>query len=102
MSYSGFIGAYVAIFLVLFLSAAQRRRIFRKNRRQAKKGVKKTMPVEMIKEFIGKTVSIYVEGELGGFQGKILSMEGNWLKVEEKKHIRLVNGDMITQIRAIK
>ncbi len=60
------------------------------------------MPVEMIKEYIGKTVSIYVEGELGGFQGTILSVEGNWLKVDEKKHTRLVNGDMITQIRAVK
>ena len=60
------------------------------------------MPVEMIKEYIGKTVTIYVEGELGGFQGIILSIEGNWLKVEEKKHVRLVNGDMITQIRAAK
>ncbi len=60
------------------------------------------MPVEMLKDYIGKTVTIYVEGELGGFQGTILSMEGNWLKVEEKKFIRLVNGDMITQIRAVK
>jgi len=60
------------------------------------------MPVEMLKEYIGKTVTIYCEGELGGFQGTILSIEGNWLKVEEKKHIRLVNGDMISQIRVVK
>ena len=60
------------------------------------------MPVEMIKEYIGKTVTIYVEGELSGFQGIILSIEANWLKVEEKKHVRLINGDMITQIRAAK
>lgn len=60
------------------------------------------MPVEMMKEFINKTVTIYAEGDLGGFQGKILAIEGNWLKVEEKKHIRLVNGDMVTQIKAAK
>lgn len=56
------------------------------------------MPVEMLKEFIGKKVTIYAEGELGGFKCNILSIEGNWLKVEEKKAIRLVNGDMILQI----
>ena len=60
------------------------------------------MPEAMIKDYIGKKVTIYVDGELGGFQGTIVSVEGNWLKVEEKKHTRLVNGDMITQIRAEK
>lgn len=61
------------------------------------------MPVELIKEYIGKQVSIFVEGELGGFVGTIVSVEGNWLKVDEpKKYIRLVNGDMITQIRIVK
>lgn len=79
----------------------RRQRKIRKNNRK-NKGAKRTMPVEMLKEFIGKTVTIYVEGELGGFVGTILSIEGNWLKVEEKKYVRLVNGDMITQIRATK
>lgn len=102
MNNPGLIGVYVAIFLLIVLPALQQRRAIRRNRRQTKKGVKRTMPVEMMKEFIGKTVTVYVEGELGGFQGTILSIEGSWLKVEEKKHVRLVNGDMITQIRAVK
>ena len=30
--------------------------------------------------------------------GKILAVEENWIKVEEKKKIRLINGDMIRDI----
>lgn len=101
MSNPSLIGAYIAIFL-LILPALSQRRVRKRLRKQKNKGVKRIMPVEMIKEYIGKTVTIYVEGELGGFQGIILSIEGNWLKVEEKKHVRLINGDMITQIRAAK
>lgn len=100
---SAFLGSYFAIiFLLVILPTIRIRRVKNRNKRKNKKGVKRSMPVEMIKEYIGKEVSIFVEGELGGFQGKILSVEGNWLKVEEKKYTRLVNGDMITQIRAVK
>ena len=101
MSNPSLIGAYIAIFL-LILPALSQRRVRKRLRKQKNKGIKRIMPVEMFKEYIGKTVTIYVEGELGGFQGIILSIEGNWLKVEEKKHVRLINGDMITQIRAAK
>ena len=91
----------VVMYLCIFLPTMQRRKRLR-IKKAKNKGAKKTMPVELIKDYIGKLVTIYVEGELGGFQGTILGVEGNWLKVEEKKHIRLVNGDMITQIRAVK
>jgi hypothetical protein len=60
--------------------------------------MKKIMPTEMLRECIGKEVTICVEGELSGFKATVLSIEENWLKVEEKNHIRLINGDMITQI----
>jgi len=60
------------------------------------------MPVEMLKELIGKQVTVYMEGLAGGFQGTILAIEGNWMKIEEKKNIRLVNADMIYHIKASK
>lgn len=56
------------------------------------------MPKEMLNECIGKEVTICVEGELSGFTCTVLSVEDNWMKVEEKNNIRYVNGDMITQI----
>ncbi len=56
------------------------------------------MPLEMLNECIGKEVTICVEGELSGFRATVVSVDGSWIKVEEKNNIRLINGDMITQI----
>lgn len=79
--------------------AGKRRKIIiRKNQRLKKKGVKRRMPVGMLNECIGKEVTICVEGELSGFRATVLSIEENWIKVEEKNNIRIINGDMITQI----
>ncbi len=60
------------------------------------------MPIEMINEFIGKECSITLFNEIGAVQGKILSVEENWIKVEEKKKIRIINGDMIRDIAITK
>lgn len=57
------------------------------------------MPVELMKEFIGKVCSITLFNESFGITGKIESMEGNWIKVQEKNTIRIVNGDMIRDIK---
>ena len=67
-----------------------------------RKGVKRKMPTEMLKEFIGKDCIISLFNDLGGVQGKILSIEENWIKVEEKKKIRIINGDMIRDISIAK
>ncbi|MBE6883315.1 MAG: hypothetical protein E7487_01775 [Ruminococcaceae bacterium] len=60
------------------------------------------MPVEMLKEFIGKDCTITLFNDIGGVQGKILAVEENWIKVEEKKKIRIINGDMIRDISTAK
>lgn len=57
------------------------------------------MPTELIKEFIGKVCSISLFNESFGITGKIVGLEGNWIKVEEKGTSRLVNGDMIRDIK---
>jgi Zn-finger nucleic acid-binding protein len=43
------------------------------------------MATELLKDFIGKMVTIFAEGELGGFQGTILAVENNNfdIKVDE-------------------
>ena len=56
------------------------------------------MPQELIKEFIGKVCTIILFNESFGVQGKIVAVEENWIKVEEKNKIRLINGDMIRDI----
>ncbi len=59
------------------------------------------MPQEMIKEFIGKNCTIVLFNESFGVQGKIVAVEDNWIKVEEKKKTRLINGDMIRDISIV-
>jgi len=60
------------------------------------------MPTEMIKEFIGKNCIIALMNDLSAVQGTILTVEDNWIKVEEKKKIRMINGDMIRDISMTK
>ena len=63
-----------------------------------KKGRKRRVPQELIKEFIGKTCTIILFNESFGVQGRIVAVEDNWIKVEEKNRIRIINGDMIRDI----
>ncbi len=66
-----------------------------------KKGRKRIMPQELIKEFIGSVCVISLFNESFGVQGKIVAVEDNWLKVEEKNKVRLINGDMIRDITIV-
>ena len=56
------------------------------------------MPQELMKEFIGKVCTIMLFNESLGVNGKIIAMEDNWIKIEEKNRVRLINGDMIRDI----
>lgn len=60
------------------------------------------MPTELLNDFIGKNCTISMFNELGSTQGKILEVRGNWIKIEEKKKIRIINGDMIRDISIAK
>lgn len=56
------------------------------------------MPTEMLKEFLDKDCTITLFNEIAGVQGRIVAIEENWIKVEEKKRTRIINGDMIRDI----
>ncbi len=58
------------------------------------KGVK-VMPKEMIKDYIGKKVSIPVFNNAFAFNGILESFEGNWIKVSTKKNIQIINIDHV-------
>lgn len=66
-----------------------------------KKGGKRKMPQELIKEFIGKKCTIILFNESFGVQGIIVAIEDNWIKIEEKNTVRLINGDMIRDISLV-
>ena len=59
------------------------------------------MPQELMKEFIGKICTIILFNESFGIQGKIVAIEDNWIKVEEKNKVRIINGDMIRDISIV-
>ena len=56
------------------------------------------MPQELMKEFLGKICSVVLFNDLSGVQGKIVAIEDNWIKVEQKNKVRIINGDMIRDI----
>ena len=56
------------------------------------------MPKEMIKDYIGKKVSITVFNDAFAVNGILDSVEGNWIKVESKKTIQIINADHIQSI----
>lgn len=60
--------------------------------------MKRKMPTELLKELIGQFCTISMFNESLASQGTIVAVEDNWIKVEEKKKIRLINGDMIRDI----
>ncbi len=57
------------------------------------------MPTELMKDFIGKVCAITLFNGSFEITGKIISVEGNWIKISEKNTSRLVNGDMIRDIK---
>ena len=67
--------------------------------KRKKKGRKRKMPQEMIKEFMNKVCTISLFNESIAVQGKIAGVEDNWIKVEEKNGSRMINGDMIRDIK---
>ncbi len=91
---------YFIAFILIFVIPS--RTGFHHIKMKKRKGVKRKMPIEMLKDFIGKDCAISLLNDFGGVQGKILAVEENWIKVEEKKKIRMINGDMIQDISTLK
>ena len=91
------------VIILLFVIPAlnrqrKRRRIATARRKNKKEREKKTMPVEMLKPYIGEKVTIMLFGEVMGFECTVLAVEENWIKVDEKRQTRMINGDAINYI----
>ncbi len=57
------------------------------------------MTSKLLSECVGKQVELYGEGGLSGFAGTVLEVENNLIKIEDKKTVRIINADMIAQIK---
>ena len=91
----------IVFFLCIYLPMVQSKRRRRRIRRRMKKGENHMAP-KMLSECIGKKVTIYIEGGLGGYVATVLAVEDNFIKIEDKKNIRYINADMIIEIRVVK
>lgn len=96
---STYILLFAVVILLCWIIPAANKRYYDIIRK--KKGKKKAMPTELIKEFIGKMCTIGLFNDSFGVQGRITAVEGNWIRVEEKKGARLINGDMIRDIKLV-
>lgn len=100
------IGSYwythlIFIFLLYFAILSERNRRLRTSvirRRLKKQGEKRKMPIEMLKKYIGEKVTVVCSGSAVGFEGTIVSIEENWIMIEEKKNTRIINGDTVSYI----
>ena len=97
-------GAFVAIYLPLFIvffviMPKNRKNSFIVSKLKKRRG-DKVMSNELIKSCIGKTCTIST-GSFGTSYSKveILEVEDNWIKVQNKNKIDLVNSDFITNIK---
>jgi len=101
MEGDGHIWYWGILFVVLFLCIIipRQNKILLGMIQRKRKGKIRKMPTELIKEFIGKVCSISLFNESFGITGKIVALEDNWIKIEEKDTVRLVNGDMIRDIK---
>ena len=71
-------------------------RLLRMRRRQ--KG-ETLMTSKLLSECIGKKVELYGEGGISGYSGTVIEVENNLIKIEDKKTIRIINADMIAQVK---
>lgn len=92
---------WIAIIIALVIIFGNGQKLILNNVRK-RKGIKNMLPKEMLTEFIGKACTITLYGAGFGINCKIISSEENWLKVKEKNgNLRLVNSDMITDIKLL-
>lgn len=94
---------YFSIILLLFCvilpqEYARRRRRLQKIRKR-RNGGESRMTSKLLTECIGKEVELYGEGGISGYAGKVIAVEENLVKIEDKKTIRIINADMIAQIK---
>ena len=89
---------WIVIILLYYIIIQGRNKLYLEIIKRKRKGMKRKMPQELMKEFIGKVCTIILFNDSFGIQGRIVEIEDNWIKVVEKNKVRIINGDMIRDI----
>ncbi len=97
------IAVYIPVFILIFVILPQQhfaqKSVMLKNK---KKRSPRIMVNELIKKYIGKSCKIS-GGSFGtSITGKILQVHENWIEVETKKGVELVNAEFVQSIKVSK
>ena len=90
-----------AIVIMLIIIPARNKFIYDRILRK-KRGRKTKVTIDMITDLVGKDVVVTCFNESFARQCTIIAVEENWIKVEDKKKISIINADMIRDITIIK
>ncbi len=91
----------VTVLIMLVIIPARNKFIYDRILRK-KRGRKIKMTIDMISELVGKDVVVTCFNESFARQCTIIAVEENWIKVEDKKKISIINADMIRYRTIIK
>ena len=110
--YTGNNTFFFVIFMLLCIMISIRRTTFKTKKEKERGKIK--MPTEIMKEFIGKVCAIALVGGFSSVKGKIVSVEADWIKIEESSDIifsvsqkkkntttRIINCNMISEIEIL-
>ena len=99
MNSSWYIWFIIFFCIILPQYYEKKRRQRRIRQRNRLKGETQIMTSKLLSECVGKQVELYGEGGISGYAGKVLEVENNLIKIEDKKTVRIINADMIAQIK---
>ncbi len=96
------IAIYLPLFILFFLILPSRKKAFLVAQKIRKKRGHHQMPNELIKECLGKICTIST-GSIDKTYKKVKVVEiiDNWLKVENKGNIDLINTDFVHNIKIL-
>jgi len=99
---STWIVIYLPLFIIFLIVLPQqnsvRKMIIMKKKR---KGGRAIMPNELLKKYIGKNCIIYTGSFGTNVMGKIIEVNENWIEVETKKNVELINVEYVQNIRIV-
>ena len=99
MTTSTWIAIYLPIFIIFFIVLPQQSSIRKALLIKKKKKGLRIMTNEVIKKYIGINCSISTGSFGTNLIGKIIDVNENWIEVETKKGIELINAEFIQSIK---
>ena len=102
MSASTWIAIYLPLFIIFIIVLPQQRSLMKATLiRKKRKGVK-IMTNEIIKKYIGSTCTISTGSFGANLVGRVINVTENWIEVETKRGIELINAEFIQVIKIMK